>query len=93
MASIFITYGLLGFPFLFGLMEDSAVNDRKNAAGAVIGKKTQLLGLGFIRFQYFSRNFCPEIYPSYYQVERNQTIYLEKIRDWGGPREFRSFRK
>ena len=39
MASIFITYGLLGFPFLFGLMEDSAVNDRKNAAGAVIGKK------------------------------------------------------
>lgn len=39
MSSIFITYGLLGFPFLFGLMYDSNVNKRKDAAGNVTGKK------------------------------------------------------
>lgn len=39
MASLIITYGLLGFPFLFGLMEKSEINNRKNAAGNVIGKK------------------------------------------------------
>ena len=39
MASIFITYGLLGFPFLFGLLDKSPINDRKNAAGVKVGKK------------------------------------------------------
>jgi len=39
MASIVITYAMLGFPFLFGLMYESDINNRKDASGAVIGKK------------------------------------------------------
>lgn len=39
MASIFITYGLLGFPFLFGLLDRSKINEKKNSAGVKIGNK------------------------------------------------------
>ena len=39
MASIVITYAMLGFPFLFGLMYESDINNRKNAAGTITGKK------------------------------------------------------
>jgi hypothetical protein len=49
MASIFITYGMLAFPFLFGLASESSANEKKNAAGETVKKHTywQWVLLGF----------------------------------------------
>lgn len=61
MASIVITYTMLGFPFLFGLVYESDINNRKDASGKVTGKKhtywewvllgfTIVLGLFILRY-------------------------------------------
>ena len=40
MASIFITYGMLGFPFLFGLISESSANEKTTSTGEKIKKHT-----------------------------------------------------
>ena len=60
MASIFITYGMLAFPFLFGLASESSANEKKNAAGQTVKKHsywewvllgfTIMLGLFVLRY-------------------------------------------
>lgn len=40
MASIFITYGMLGFPFLFGLISESSANETTDSFGNKVKKHT-----------------------------------------------------